>query len=561
MEKIKTFNLENSFAARLSIVMCLFVYAGSFFFPLLDKDAAHHANIALHMYEHNDYISLIDRDNDYLDKPHLLFWVSAISFKIFGVTTFAHRFPAFLFSLLSLYSTFRLCRNLAGKTTAWMAMLILATAQSFLLSVIDARMEAPLTAFIIFGIWQMVEYTEKRKFFNLVLAALGTALAFSTKGWLGPVIIFITMFFYWLTKKNWSWIREYKTWLFIPLFFIFISPVLYAYYVQYDLHPEKIIRGKSGNSGVRFILWNQLFERAGGFDVKERNGDYFFLYHTFLWAFFPWSLVGYVALVYWIGRFFRKENNPLLFAALSFAFVLFTISFSRFKMPHYIIMLLPLAALFTAPYLLKVLFERKGRKWIYPSHMVFAIIVLVLTIALNFYFFKPVNAVMWIAGISALLFFVWILVRKFTGRSEKTIWITIGLSLVFNFFLNYNFFPNLMHYQGGNELVKMMREQKSEIPDSSIFLLELNAHSFDFYRAHNHRTLDAGSFESVYPQFADKYFLTSSFISNFLREKGFTIQPVFSHVDYNVAIMKYKFLNPATRSAALDSLMLVKIYR
>jgi hypothetical protein len=79
MEKMKKFDLENSFAAKAALLMCLFVYAGSFFFPLFDKDAAHHANIALHMYEHNDYTSLIDRDLDYLDKPHLLFWVSASS--------------------------------------------------------------------------------------------------------------------------------------------------------------------------------------------------------------------------------------------------------------------------------------------------------------------------------------------------------------------------------------------------------------------------------------------------------------------------------------------------
>ena len=75
------------------------VYAGSLFFPLMDKDAAHHANIALHMLQFNDYVSLVDRHMEYLDKPHFLFWVSAASFKIFGVNTFAYRLPAILFGL------------------------------------------------------------------------------------------------------------------------------------------------------------------------------------------------------------------------------------------------------------------------------------------------------------------------------------------------------------------------------------------------------------------------------------------------------------------------------
>ena len=332
---------------------CLLVYAGVLFFPLMDKDAAHHANIALHMYENNDWISLIDRGHDYLDKPHFLFWSSLISFKIFGVNSFAHRLPALLFSLISLYSTFKLAKHLSNRTTAKLTLIILATAQAFVLSVSDARMETPLTAAIIFSLWQLIIYTDKRNFINIFLAALGTAVAFATKGWVGPVIIFISVMIYIGLQKKWNVFASFKTWLFIPLFFIFISPVLYAYYIQYDLHPEKVIRGRGNRSGIHFILWDQLFERSQGFDMgkKGRNSEYFFLYHTFLWAFFLWCVFAIVALVFWFKRMFglKKWNHPINFAVLSFAFILFAISFSNFKMPHYIIMLLPLAALFTAP--------------------------------------------------------------------------------------------------------------------------------------------------------------------------------------------------------------------
>ena len=86
--------------------LCLLVYAGSLFFPLADKDAGHHANIALYMYEHDTWLHLVDRGKDYLDKPHFLFWSSLVSFKLFGVNTFAHRFHAVIFALVSLYSTY-----------------------------------------------------------------------------------------------------------------------------------------------------------------------------------------------------------------------------------------------------------------------------------------------------------------------------------------------------------------------------------------------------------------------------------------------------------------------
>ena len=251
----------NDVTAYLAGFLCLLVYAGSLLFPLMDKDAAHHANIALRMYEHNDYVSLVDRGNDYLDKPHFLFWSSLISFKIFGINTFAHRFPALLFALLSLFSTYKLALHLSNKYTARLATLMLATAQAFVLSVVDARMETPLTAGIIFGLWHLIVYIDRQKWINLILAALGAAMAFSTKGWLGPVIMFSAGFFHIVLQQKWRVFISPKTWVFIPLFFILISPVLYAYYLQYDLHPEKVIRGESNRSGIYFILWDQLFEQ------------------------------------------------------------------------------------------------------------------------------------------------------------------------------------------------------------------------------------------------------------------------------------------------------------
>jgi 4-amino-4-deoxy-L-arabinose transferase-like glycosyltransferase len=544
---------------------CLLVYTGVLFFPLMDKDAAHHANIALYMYEHNDWITLMDRGHDYLDKPHLLFWSSLLSFKIFGVNAFAHRLPAVIFSLVSLYSTYKLAKHLSSRTTAKIALIILATAQAFVLSVSDARMETPLTAGIIFSIWQLIVYTDKRKFLNIFLAALGTAVAFSTKGWIGPVIIFISTFFYIGLQKKWNVFNSFKTWLFIPIFFIFISPVLYAYYIQYDLHPEKVIRGRGNRSGIHFILWDQLFERSQGFDMgkKGRNSEYFFLYHTFLWAFFPWCVFAVVALVFWFKRIFgyKKWKHPFNFAVLSFAFILFAISFSKFKMPHYIIMLLPLAALFTAAYLRYILSFRKGVRFYYPFQLVFAILVSIAIIVLNYYFFPPRNIFIWVFGSALLIGLLAIILKRFSNRPLKIIYMTAAFSLVFNFFMNFNFFPSLLKYQGGNELVRKMEKENIVIPREQIILLEPNAHSFEFARKEilPHQSTD--NFAVYYPPITDKYFLLSSTQVGYLQSQGFEVKPVVYQPDYNVTTIKMNFLNPSTREKTLDTLMLAKIFK
>jgi len=543
--------------------ICLVVYTGTLFFPLLDKDAAHHANIALHMYQTGDYTSLVDRGKDYLDKPHFLFWTTLISFKIFGVTTVAHRLPAIVFALISVYSCYKLTRHLSDRTTARIAAMILATAQAFILSISDARMETPLTAGMIFGLWQLIVYTDKNKFVNLVLGTFGVAVAFSTKGWLGPVIVFISIFFYVLLNRKWQVLSKAKTWLFIPFFFVFISPVLYAYYVQYDLHPEKMIRGRDHISGVKFILFGQLLERYKGFDEGGRYSDPLFLFHTFLWAFFPWCVLAYTALLYWLRRIFwlKKWKHPVNFAVLSFAFTLVALSFSRFKMPHYLIMLFPLATVFTATYLRHVLSFRRGTKLFFPLQFFFAILVVLAAIFLNFYFFKPASWIIY--PISALLLCLLLIltINRSLQKGMKIIYISASVSLLFNFLLYYNFFPQLLKYQAGNELVKQMNEKNIVIPDEKILLIDPNAHSFDYYRGFCHTMVTSEELKNNDSTIKDNYFLVSRSDKNNLENMGFRVEPVVIQKDYNVAKVSLKFLNTASREKKLDTLMLAKIYK
>jgi 4-amino-4-deoxy-L-arabinose transferase-like glycosyltransferase len=557
---------KNNRFEYLFLAFCLIVYAGTFFFPLMDKDAARHANVALHMYQTGDYLRLVERGSPYLDKPHFLFWSILASYNLFGINTFAARFPHFLFALIAIYSVYKAARHLSGETTAKLAALMLATMQAFVLAIMDARMETPLTAGIAFALWHGIVYVDKRLFQNLILAALGVAVAFSTKGWIGPIIIFTTVLFYILLQKKWTVLAKPETYLFIPLFVLFIAPVLYAYYVQFDLHPELVVRGRSGHSGVAFILWNQNTERFAGDAFAEgkggRNSGYFFLYHTFLWAAFPWSILAYAGIVFWMKRLFSKKKwrHPFGAFALSFLLLLFLISFSDFKMPHYIIMLFPLAALATAPYLRLLLSYPGGLRIFLPLHIGFALLLIPLLLALNFYFFKPVNIAMWILGPALLIGLLGMAVKGWDAKGRKLVYVTATLSLVLNFFLNYNFFPNLMKYQAGNELVKELKKKRIAVADKNIRLLESNAHTFDFYRAYNHPVVHI---DSVLKNGAapDTYFILNALQKTQLTSQGFAVQPVASHVDYNVSTVTFKFLNPKTRPQKLDTLLLARLYK
>jgi hypothetical protein len=166
-----------------------------------------------------------------------------------------------------------------------------------------------------------------------------------------------------------------------------------------------------------------------------------------------------------------------------------------------------------------------------------------------------------IIGIIVLLVFTGMLIKRDQNRGRKLLVISIATSLMLNFFLNYNFFPKAMKYQAGNALVDKMKDQHMEIPDEDIMLVELHAHSFDFYRRYNHAVLEAENFPTGFDSVRNKYFLMTPFLGRYIERHGFRVEPVISQFDYNIATMRPKFLNPATRATSYDTLFLARVYR
>ncbi|MGZ3852351.1 MAG: ArnT family glycosyltransferase, partial [Flavisolibacter sp.] len=426
------------------------VYIIGLFVPLLDNDSAHHANIALHMYLTGDYVNLVDEGHDYLDKPHFLFWLAASSYHLFGVNSFAYKFPSFLFTVFGVYSTYRLGKSLYDQEVGKLAALVIASAFAFVLANEDVRMEAVLTASIAFATWQLVDWSQKKSLFNSLGAALGLALAFSTKGLIGVFVPAIGIFFYILYRKDWKAFYHWQLLSIIVAFFVFISPVLYCYYLQYDLHPEKVIRGKSGWSGVRFILLQQTFERYEGksFGGAGRK-DYFFFFHSFLWAFAPWSIIAYVAIVNRLRNLPARKHEWLTTA--TFVVMAILITFSGFKLPHYINIIFPSAAVLSAAYLFEKVNSQTISYRLWVTQLVVCCLCLFAAKVLNLWAF-PVTNWLVIAMALLLLLLAILVLRSLKFVFQKTVSLSVLTTTFIFFLLNSNFYPHLLTYQAGNEL-------------------------------------------------------------------------------------------------------------
>ncbi len=519
----------------------------------MDNDSAHHGNIALRMYLTGDYVNIIDFGKDYLDKPHLHFWLCALSYEMFGVTTFAYKLPSFLFTIGGIYSVYRLGKALYDAETGKLAALIAASAFAFILANNDVRMDAILTACIAFATWQLVIFIQAKKLLNVAAAALGLAIGFCTKGHIAVFVPAIAALFYILYRKDWKLLYDWKWLILLLLFALFISPVVYCYYLQYNLHPEKVVRGKNNIDGVAFILLNQSIERFGGGMGTTGKKDYLFFLHSFLWAFAPWGIITVIAFIERIKNLLQRTDEWLTTGVFITMFLV--VAFAGFKLPHYINIVFPTAAVAAATFILK---HRHNEKWIRTILIIQSILVfflLLLSAFINGWAF-PVRSVAVIIGTILLLAIVFHFVKsKSYSTAQKNIIVPVA-AMSFSFFLlNSNFYPQLLTYQGGNELAFA---SKGKIDPAKVYYWQEDySSSFAFYTA----TLHKNFADSVLQPGQTTWIIYDTRDEKELLDAGYKLDKQFSTPDYEITKLDLKFMNPAKREKECKTMVLAEIIK
>lgn len=519
----------------------------------MDNDSAHHANIGLRMFLTGDYVTLFDHRGDYIDKPHFLFWISAWSYHIFGVTTFAFKFPSFLFTILGTYSIFRLTKELYDHETGKLAALIAASSFCYILANSDVRMDAILTACIAFASWQLVAFVHHRKFIFLVGASLGLALGFITKGHVGLVTPVAGIFFYILFKKEWKLLYDWH-WLIVIFFFsLFISPVVYCYYLQFNLHPEKISQGMKGVNGVKYILWSHSFDRITGHERFGEAGkkDHFFFLHTFLWTFAPWCFVAFIALYKRIKNILKRKEEWL--STFVFLMLALLISFSNFKLPHYFPILAPFTAIIVAHFFVSNQHNEKWKRGLFVLQMISSVCLLLLAAIVNAWAFQ-INDLFILAGVVFLLAIVfYYFLSKSLLNIQKAITVSVSSVILLFFLLNTNFYPQLLTYQGGKPLADITKGKVE--PQNVYFWRNAFSSSYNFYTASLRQVAD----DSLKQSGKSFWLLYNKGNQLEIDAAGFVFGKEYSVPDFEITRLKKLFVDPSIRNESLDEMRLREV--
>ena len=117
----------------LIVLLWALVYLSSLRQPaLLDDADTVHAEAAREMVASNDWVTLhingsVNNGFRYLEKAPLIYWVTAVSFKVFGVHDWSARLPVALGVLALLLLTYRLGRRVFGEEGGFYSALVLGT--------------------------------------------------------------------------------------------------------------------------------------------------------------------------------------------------------------------------------------------------------------------------------------------------------------------------------------------------------------------------------------------------------------------------------------------------
>ena len=530
------------------LIPAILVNAGGLLIPILEPDGSLYATIAKTIARTGDFVNLRVDGKDWLDKPHFPFWMAAFSFRLLGVNAFAYKLPALLFWAAGGWYTWRLALSLYGKTVAQLSVLIYVSAAHLVISNNDVRAEPYLTGLIIGSVYHFYRASRTRPGIHLVAGSLLAGCACMTKGPFVLITIGAGFVLDWLSGKEWEQFRNPRWWIAIALTALFTLPEIYCLYLQFDLHPEKLVFGRTGVSGIRFFFWDSQFGRFFNTGPIRGSGDPFFYFHTVLWAFLPWSLLLYAAIVQKCRRRRAFPGDLLCLGAALASFIVF--SLSRFQLPHYLNILFPFFSILTAAWLYSV--RRRGsQQAIRIAQNAIAILLPILLLALCWLFhFNGWGMIMTAIGLLAITPFVLFRRPPLPASIVHSFWMAL---LVFSF-VNFIVYPAILQYQAGTVAGHYLRDSPPPAAQPVYLLQEAPVdYSFEFDCPHPVQRISITNLPPTALVFAPTSFADT------LEQHGYRAAPLHSFPNFHISQLTGKFVDSRTRSSVLTSWSLMQV--
>lgn len=504
------------------------------------------------MLKTSNWLHVYDGGLDYLDKPPFLFWVSALSMKIFGISTWAYKLPSVLFAIWAVYALYRFALLFYNKETAYTTAVIFASCQGMFLVTNDIKTDTILLSFAITAFWQIASWLYSKNKFGWIWGAICIGGGMLTKGPIGLLILGFGFFPHFIIKKQW---KNLLRWQYLPMLIIIslvLLPMSIGLYEQFDLQPQKKVNGAYGVSGLRFFYWTQSFGRITGESIWDNNAGFSFLYENLLWGLIPFTLFLIMGTVRGFAKLISRVPQTEWISTSAVFLGYLSLGMSNFQLPHYIYVVLPFICLLIARYWVSTInyFSHKFRMLRIAHISILSIVFSLFPIAL-FIVFPQMQY--WQIGLLALSYFAFIFIVIAEKNNKLSLLnLTVFIAIFINLNLNFVFYPNLFPYQKEYTIAKKIKE------------FTIDPKELASYHSQVLRSVDFLLQEDITPVWnfdaarAYSFLITSNKGLEALKKNIGPYKILYTGERYHIAKLQLGFLNPNTRNKYTETYHIVR---
>lgn len=319
-------------------LFCLsaFFLGGLGSYPLLNNNEGLYAEIAWEMVETGNWVIPHLNGVPYIEKPPLLYWLVALSFKILGKSEFSARLVPALFGFLTSCSLYFFGQSFQKEAWGKYAAIILTTSCGFIVFSHMVFFDVALTFFLTASALSFYKFyqTERKKYlyaFSILMAA-----AVLTKGFVAIFLIGIFFLSFLALEKNTSFLK------------CFLNPWVWTIFLLLTV-PWHVMASLQDSNFPWFYFVNEHWMRFLDKRIPKDyyTGPFYYYIPRVLGYMVPWTFM--------VPFFIKKQsalNNSLkrFLRCWFFSFLLF-FSFSRAKANYYMVVGIPPLSLWLGAYL------------------------------------------------------------------------------------------------------------------------------------------------------------------------------------------------------------------
>ncbi len=324
-----------------TLYVCYFSHLGAIGF--VGPDEPRYAWIARDMAETGDWVTPRLYGKPWFEKPPLLYWGAALSFKLFGVSEAAARLPSAISALLATLALAWLAWRLYGTETARWLLLLLPTTVGMIgfshAAATDMPFSGMLTiamvcAAVVLGLThnENTPIIPRTPGLALILFGFFLGLAVLAKGPAAIILCGGAVFCWAIFTKRWR-----------DAFRLFHPAAIAAFCVTAP--PWYILCARRNPDFFRIFIIEHNFKRYLTPEFQHIQ-PFWFYGAVLLIALLPWTALAVWSLLVGSGQFWRsKQLSPNSHFFLTWAlFCLIFFSISKSKLPGYILPAIPAIA-------------------------------------------------------------------------------------------------------------------------------------------------------------------------------------------------------------------------